>query len=232
MQKRLLNNITTIAPKSKVDLINFAIQKKEVFIAINAEKILRSPDNIKKIINMHIGYPDGIGAVWALKRKGLRDAIKIPGCEIWLDLVEKKVNDMSFYLIGATQDVIKKTVHGLKKDFPKINILNYRNGYIKSDIEEIEIINEIKILKPDVVFVGMGSPKQEIIMNKMHKEHKAIYFGLGGSFDVYTNSISRAPKLWRKYNLEWAFRLFKQPSRIKRQIVYVKFMILLMFNKI
>ena len=78
----------------------------------------------------------------------------------------------------------------------------------------------------------MGSPKQEFLMQAMQQEHKATYQGLGGSFDVYTGTINRAPEIWINANLEWAYRLFKDPSRIKRQITYVPFLIKLIFNKL
>jgi UDP-N-acetyl-D-mannosaminouronate:lipid I N-acetyl-D-mannosaminouronosyltransferase len=82
------------------------------------------------------------------------------------------------------------------------------------------------------VFVAMGSPKQEYLMEKLHQKHKATYQGLGGSFDVYTGAVKRAPKWWLENNLEWAFRLFKEPSRIKRQIHLIRFLILLKFKGI
>ena len=69
----------------------------------------------------------------------------------------------------------------------------------------------------------MGSPKQELLMEELQKHHKAIYQGLGGSFDVYTGSVMRAPKWWVDNHLEWMYRLIKQPCRITRQFKLVKF---------
>ena len=94
------------------------------------------------------------------------------------------------------------------------------------------MLDDIATKKPDVVFVAMGSPKQELLMEEMSERHPAIYQGLGGSFDVYTGRVERAPKWWVDHNLEFAYRLIKQPSRIKRQIHLVKFLILLKFGKI
>ena len=86
----------------------------------------------------------------------------------------------------------------------------------KTEQEKNDLIQDIKTLKPDVVFVAMGSPKQELLMEEMQKLHQATYQGLGGSFDVYTGHVERAPQWWVKSNLEWAYRLIKQPSRIKK----------------
>ena len=87
-----------------------------------------------------------------------------------------------------------------------------------------EKIEDIVAKKPDVVFVAMGSPKQELLMEEISKRHPAIYQGLGGSFDVYTGNVKRAPEWWVNHNLEWAYRLIKEPTRIKRQIHLVRFM--------
>jgi len=94
------------------------------------------------------------------------------------------------------------------------------------------LIKDISNRKPDVIFVAMGSPKQELLMEDMQKQHPALYQGLGGSFDVYTGNVDRAPTWWVSKNLEWAYRLLKQPSRIKRQIHLVRFFYLLKLNKL
>lgn len=71
--------------------------------------------------------------------------------------------------------------------------MNYRNGYLKTPEERKALIEDIAEKKPDVVFVAMGSPKQELLMEEMLERHPAIYQGLGGSFDVYTGAVKRAP---------------------------------------
>lgn len=228
----LINKIKTFATSERNKLIEFAFQEKSILIALNAEKILNSNNETIKIINENIGYPDGIGAVWALKKKGINDAIKIAGCELWLDIIKLKQKDKKFYIIGGKQDIIEKTVEKLKNEYPQINIVNYRNGYLKTEKEVIALEDDILLKKPDVIFVAMGSPKQELLMYRLKKIYPAVYQGLGGSFDVYTNKIKRAPEWWIKNNLEWAFRLVKQPKRILRQIVLIKFMIYLYLNKI
>ena len=206
------------------EIIDYVSDKKGILVAINAEKILHATDQTRDIINRNIGYSDGIGAVMALKKHGCTDAVKIPGCVLWLKIVEKLVpQGKSFYLVGGKQEVIEKTITRLKEDFKGIQIVGYRNGYIKTDKEKQDLIADIVDKKPDVVFVAMGSPKQELLMEEMNKRHRAIYQGLGGSFDVYTGHVERAPKWWVEHNLEFAYRLVKQPSRIKRQIHLVRF---------
>ena len=230
MKSSLLNGVKTYAPNSREELMCYAMKHHKIMIAVNAEKILHATDNSRIIINRNLGYPDGIGAVWALRNKGIKNVIKIPGCELWLDIIKQNYKSKTFYLIGGKQKVLDQTVLNLKTEYPGIKILNYRNGYIKNDDDELTLIEDIITHKPDVVFVAMGSPKQEVLMEKLHQKHKATYQGLGGSFDVYTGAVKRAPNWWVKNNLEWAFRLFKEPSRIKRQIHLIRFYILLQFN--
>ena len=169
----------------------------------------------------------------ALKKHGYKDVVKLPGCELWLKIIESLYRKgKSFYLVGSKQEVIENTVAKLKEEFKGINIVNYRNGYIRTDEERKALLDDIAERRPDVVFVAMGSPKQELLMEEMMERHPAIYQGLGGSFDVYTGNVKRAPKWWVDHDLEFAYRLIKQPSRIKRQIHLVRFLAMVKMGKI
>lgn len=215
------------------ELLDYVQGKKGILVAINAEKILHATEQTKNIINRNIGYCDGIGAVMALKKHGYKDVVKLPGCELWLKIIESLYREgKSFYLVGSKQEVIENTVAKLKEEFKGINIVNYRNGYIRTDEERKALIEDIAERRPDVVFVAMGSPKQELLMEEMMERHPAIYQGLGGSFDVYTGNVKRAPKWWVDHDLEFAYRLIKQPSRIKRQIHLVRFLAMVKMGKI
>ena len=232
MDSATVSGLQIFAPQSRMELINYAFEQKSILVAVNAEKILHSTEETRSIINRNLGYPDGIGAVWALQKKGFGNAVKVPGCELWLDIVEAYFQAKSFYIIGGKQEVIEQTIQKLKTQFSGINIVNYRNGYIKTQEEKNDLIADILEKKPDVVFVAMGSPKQELLMEEFSKQHSAVYQGLGGSFDVYTGTVKRAPNWWVKNNLEWAYRLIKQPSRIKRQVHLLRFYTLLKLNRL
>jgi UDP-N-acetyl-D-mannosaminouronate:lipid I N-acetyl-D-mannosaminouronosyltransferase len=86
------------------------------------------------------------------------------------------------------------------------------------------IIQDIIEKKPDISFVAMGSPKQELFMAELFLHYPALYQGLGGSFDIYTNRVNRAPQWMIDHNLEWAWRLLKQPGRIFKQLYLVKYL--------
>lgn len=223
MDKITLNGVEVMPFASVESLLDYVDANKGILVAINAEKILHATPQSRAIINRNIGYCDGAGAVKALHQKGVKDVCKIAGCELWLKIVEKYHDSKSFYLVGGKQQVIDDTVAKLRQQYPAINIVGYRNGYFSGDAELAQLVDDIAARKPDVVFVAMGSPKQELLMEDMKKRHEAIYQGLGGSFDVYTGNVKRAPKWWVDHNLEFAYRLIKEPKRIKRQIHLVKF---------
>ena len=217
---------------STAELLDFVVDKRSILVAVNAEKIINRDQNVKEIINSNIGYLDGIGPVLAARRKGIADACKIPGCELWLKLVEHLSPSHSFYLLGSTAPVVEETARRLKQNFPGISIAGFHDGYLTTDDLKKDVIADILRTKPDVVFVAMGSPKQELLMAELRKIHPALYMGLGGSFDIYTGKVKRAPKWWVEHNLEFAYRLLKQPKRIRRQIRLFRFVWLLITNRL
>jgi len=227
MESRQINGIRVYAPPSRQCLIDFAFANGSLLVAVNAEKILHATEQTRSIINRNVGYPDGLGAILGLRKKGQGDAIKIPGCELWLDIIRAHYTDKGFYLVGGRDSVISDTVVRLRQDFPGIRILGYRNGYLSNDAEKDALIADVAAAKPDVVFVAMGSPKQELLMEEIQCVHPAVYQGLGGSFDVYTGQVRRAPAWWVEHHLEWLYRLLQEPTRIKRQVQLLRFLLLL-----
>ena len=223
MKKVKIKGIELYPFTSRQQIAEFVNEHLGILVAINAEKIINQTEETRNIINRNIGYCDGAGPLMLLRKMGYKDAIKVAGCELWLSLIEQYYQEKTFYLVGSKQIIIEETVAKLQKQFEGIKIVGFRNGYISSDEEKRTLLADIVTKKPDVVFVAMGSPKQELLMEEMLQQHKAIYQGLGGSFDVYTGHVKRAPKWWVSHHLEWLYRLIHQPSRIKRQIKLVRF---------
>ena len=232
MDKVSLNGVEIFPFDSEQQLLHYVDTHKGILVAINAEKILHATEQTRAIINRNIGYCDGAGAQMALKQKGSKDACKIPGCELWLKIITRFYKEKTFYLVGGKPQIVNETVEKLCSEYQDIRIVGYRNGYIKTDEEKRRLIDDIVEKKPDVVFVAMGSPKQELLMEEIQQRHRAIFQGLGGSFDVYTGHVQRAPKWWVEHNLEFAYRLIKEPKRIKRQIHLVKYAWWLMKKKL
>lgn len=223
MNKISLNGVEILPFNSEEQLLHYADMHKGILVAINAEKILHATELTRAIINRNIGYCDGAGAQIALIQKGYKGACKVPGCELWLKIVARFYREKTFYLVGGKLQVIEETVEKLCREYEDIRIVGYRDGYIRTEEEKQKLIDDIVEKRPDVVFIAMGSPKQELLMEEIQKKHNAIFQGLGGSFDVYTGHVKRAPKWWVDHNLEFAYRLIKEPKRIKRQIHLVKY---------
>lgn len=225
-----VGDVKTYAFESRESFLDFIEDKQTILIAINAEKIMKKDPKLKKIINENIGYPDGSGAVMALKQKGL-NVVKIAGAEFWLEIVKRFQHEKSFYILGASSTIMENTVSKLKEEYPDINIVGYRDGFLKDGDKEA-LVEILKTKKPDVVFIAQGSPRQEFLMDELIKEYPALYMGLGGSFDVYTEYKKRAPKIFIKFNLEWFYRLLKEPSRVGRQLILIKFLFLFFMKKL
>ena len=230
MNHKIINNYKINAFESKERFLQEIAESKTILVAMNAEKMMKNDEKLKSIVNNNIGYPDGIGAVLALRNKGVK-AIKIAGSEFWLDIINTFQKEKKFYLIGSTEEVIKSTVKKLQKEYPEIKIVGYQNGFLKKrDKERLE--QSLQKTQPDIVFVAQGSPRQEFLMNDLIKKHPALYMGLGGSFDIYGGDKKRAPQLFLKLELEWFYRLLKEPTRFARQLSLMKFIFRMGTNRL
>lgn len=223
MNFKIINNYKINAFKSKSLFLDEIVDTKKILVAMNAEKIMKDDARLRRIINQNIGYADGFGAVLALRSQGLK-AVKIPGSEFWLDIVERFEKTKKFYFIGSTTMVIESTINRLRKEYPEIKIVGYRNGFLDNS-DKMKLLEDLAMKKPDIVFVAQGSPRQELLMDELSHTYSAMYMGLGGSFDIYGGDKKRAPAIFLNLELEWLYRLIKEPTRFNRQLALVKFLV-------
>ena len=159
--------------------------------------------------------PDGIGIVKAARMINYDVKERIAGIDIANKLLEygNELNK-SIYLFGAKQEVIDSMKKVLKEKYHNLKILGTANGYQKN---KDQVFEKIAKLKPDIVLVALGIPAQEkLIYKHLNKFNKGIFVGVGGSFDVISGYKKRAPQIFIKLNLEWLYRILKEPKRIKR----------------
>ena len=128
-----INGFKVYGFDSRKKLISYILKNPGILIALNAEKIYAGNEELKLISQEGLGYPDGIGAVKALTAKGITNAIRIPGSELWLDIISMLNDEDSIYLVGSTDEVIISTTKKLKEQFPRLNIAGYRNGFLNED---------------------------------------------------------------------------------------------------
>lgn len=209
----------------------------------NTEIVMEARDNeeIRAIINSgDLIIADGIGLIYGsrMKKKPLKE--RVTGFDISMELIDiANKEGYSLYLLGAKPGVAKRAAENLKKDYPNLNVVGHHDGYfkgthigMKNHEEEIQVIEEINSLKPDIIFLGLGFPKQELWINEhANKLNSKLIIGNGGVIDIISGDMKRAPDIFIKLNLEWFYRLITNPSRIARQMAIPKFLISVMLDK-
>lgn len=198
-------------------------------IAINPEKIIKAREDAfinEILLSASFRFADGIGVVKTLARKSKRKITRIPGCDLWEEVMKKAGQyGLPVFLIGAKPKVIEQTREQLVQEYG-VDVCGYQDGYFTAEQEEA-LIDRLIQLKPKIVSVALGSPRQEVLINKCRKQCPDTFFmGVGGTYDVYTKNVKRAPKFFQALNLEWFYRLASQPTRIGRQVNLLNYLYL------
>jgi len=198
----------------------------EKLVAMNAEKVLkvRKDAGLRSLLSDSTCiYPDGISVVWSLRRRNIA-AVKIAGCDLWEALMQRAARlDLSVLLLGGREDVSVATMAKLKADLG-VKHVSRLNGYDYSDEEIFQLVERTR---PNIVTVALGSPRQELLIENIRDRHeRALYMGVGGTYDVYTGRLKRAPEWMLKMNLEFLFRLIQEPLRLFRQLGLAKYVLL------
>lgn len=167
---------------------------------------------------------DGIGVVYGSRILGDPLPQRVAGFDLACALLEKiSKNGDGVFLFGAKPGVAEIAKENLEKKYPGIIVSGTHNGYFKPDEEE-QIIEEINTSGAKLLLVCLGAPKQEKwIAQHMDKLSVRLCMGVGGTLDVLAGTAQRAPKIFIKLNLEWAYRILKNPSRIGRFAALPKF---------
>lgn len=186
-------------------------------ITINPEMIenaSQNPDFAEIINSAELVIPDGIGVEIGLKILGY-NVRRIAGIEFSHRMIEECAkNSQSVALVGAKPQIVEKAKENLEKEISGLYITYAHDGYFSNDEE---IINELKIRQPRLVLCALGSPKQEeFIIKAKQVLPNALFVGVGGSFDVWSGVVERAPEIYQKLGLEWLYRTGKEPKRFKR----------------
>lgn len=211
--------IDTLKCGDALEKAEFLINKASVsqVITINPEMFSEAEVNEKfaeVLRNAEMIIPDGVGVKIALKINGIVSE-RIPG----IDFAKKLLNmsaekNWSVAIIGAKEEVVNKAGVNLRNEIPSLNLVYLHDGYFKDDNK---IYEDLKRVNPDIILVAMGSPRQEFFISNAKKVlNKGFMVGIGGSLDVWSGNVKRAPRIFQKTGMEWLYRTVTQPERLKR----------------
>lgn len=202
--------------------------KTGTLVAINAEKVLNAERDaaLKTLLDQaEYKYADGISIVRSIRRKYRHAEVsRIAGADLWEDLMARAGREgVPVFLVGGRPVVLMQAEAQLRARW-NVNIVGRQDGYFSADAQPA-LIARIRASGAAIVTVAMGSPRQEQLMQAIRREHPAaLYMGVGGTYDVFTGHVKRAPKGWQDLGLEWLYRLLSQPSRLQRQLKLLRYL--------
>jgi N-acetylglucosaminyldiphosphoundecaprenol N-acetyl-beta-D-mannosaminyltransferase len=204
--------------------------------AVNPEKIMTAQNDpaLRGWLNAsEYLIPDGYGAVLAARMRGMHLPDRVPGSELMPRLCAlAAARGFRVFLFGAREQINAAAVHQLRKQYPGINIVGRHNGYV-DPVDQDTLIAQINAAAPHFLFVALGSPRQEEWISRNRSRLRVnVMQGVGGTFDVIAGAVRRAPPLWIRWHLEWLYRLFVQPSRLRRQSPLLRFALLMLTGRL
>lgn len=221
--------ISKLGFRDTVDQLVAAVESRKPHQVITANPImvmaaLEDPAYMRLMKEADFIVPDGAGVVWASGYVGNPVKERVPGIEIMQELLKiSEERKWKVFLLGASPEVISAASDKIRQQHPRLQWAGVRDGYFGEDQDQ-EVIAEIRAANPDLLFVGRSADKQEPWIAK-HKDALGVpvIMGVGGSFDVLSGKLKRAPKLFRSLRLEWLYRLIQEPYRYRRMLVLPKF---------
>ena len=197
--------------------------KGQYILAINPEKVmvLLKDDALRETFAAAaLLIPDGIGIVWAMRWLHGLQAVRVPGSELMPKLCERAARKgYGIFLFGSKEDVNRQAAEKLVQRYPGLKIVGRANGYLTEE-DMPGLIERINASGAEILFVALGSPRQEQWIRKwLPQLNIGICQGIGGTLDTIVGSVKRAPPLFCRFGLEWFYRLVTDPRRARRQAV-------------
>jgi len=196
-------------------------------VALNPIKVMRAqeePELRAGIEEAALVYPDAFGITWALRTLYGDRVEKLPGCELMLDLFRLADRERyRVYLVGARPEVLARVEEKIRREHPGVRIAGSHHGYF-ADGEREGLVEAVRAARPDLLFVAMGTPRQETFVREVERRGGVpLMMTVGGSFDAYVDAVPRPPRWMLRMHLEWFYRLVKQPFRAPRMVALPRF---------
>lgn len=196
-------------------------------ITLNPELLYRAQyekDLLAMINRAHLVTADGVGIVWAARVSGRPVPERVTGIDLMIRLLERAAGKgWRVFFLGSRPGVAEAAARQAIAKFPGLQVAGTHHGYF-SDEESNDVIGKIKNASPQLLFVALGSPRQERWIDQhLSRLGDMVCLGVGGSLDVLSGNVRRAPEWLRRLNLEWLGRLVSDPGRWRRMLVLPKF---------
>lgn len=200
--------------------------KGEYICASNAHTTVMAHEDknyLKVQTDSIISMPDGKPLSIIGRKKGYKEMDKTTGTNFMENMfTNKKLKNCKHYFYGNSKENLEKMIENIKINYPELHICGYEPSIFRelSETEINELADRINKSEADFVWVGIGAPRQEILMNRMRKKTNSIMVGVGGAFNIFAGVVNNAPKFIQKIGMEWFYRLIKEPRRLfKRYLV-------------
>ena len=226
-----------------VSFIESRIEQKQFLqhVVVNVAKIVnmqKDPVLAESVKACEVINIDGMGVVFGARFLGHNVPERVAGVDLFHELLAMSAKrDFPVFLLGATEDVVSKTVEVVKAQNPNLNIAGYHDGYFfgnKEGQDEEAVVTKIRESGAKLLFVAITSPKKENFINKWQDKLGVDFvMGVGGTFDVVAGKVKRAPQWMQKAGLEWLYRVIQEPGRMWKRYLKTntKFLILLLTEK-
>ncbi len=230
------NRLTLLNQEAILEAVAEAVaQRHSLYQAsLNAAKVVagrRDPKARDLLAPFDLICADGMAVVWGARLLGLPALQRIAGIDLMQALLARAAqHGWRVFFLGATPEILAAMQRRLQQQLPRMVIAGTEHGYHPPD-EDAAMATAIRHSKPDLLFVGMPTPrKEQFLMEQRERLGVSFAMGVGGSFDVLAGKVRRAPRRLQQAGLEWAFRLAQEPARLWRRYLVSnsRFLLLLM----
>jgi len=229
---------STMSMDETVEYLTKAIENKRQTHVITANPImimaaLENANYAAMMKKADLIVPDGAGVVWAAGYAGSPVTERVTGFELLHRLmVQGERRRWRVFLLGTAPDIIEAAAEKLQLQYPQARVVGWHDGFFKAE-QDSEVIAKINEAAPDLLFVARGADTQEpwIVKHRNTMSGISLIMGVGGSFDIISGRLKRAPVLFQKLRLEWFYRLLQEPKRYKRMLVLPKFVLKVLRDK-
>lgn len=195
-------------------------------VTLNAEMCMQAQQDqalSQFIKTADLVVPDGSGIELYFRLLKGQALERYPGIELAADLLKSLDTNTKVAFYGGKPEIVEAAAGYWRSQNPQLNLALVQHGYVKG-AEFDDFLNQLATASPDLIFVGLGVPRQEFwIANHRHLCPNAVWIGVGGSYDIWSGSKERAPLQMRKLHLEWLYRLYQEPWRWRRMMALPQF---------